>query len=39
MEKKHIKLTLKNEGDLDISEAPSPGQKLLLPYASPLRTV
>ena len=39
MEKKHIGPIYKNEDDLGISEAPPPGQKLLSPYDSPLRTV
>ncbi|EZA57628.1 hypothetical protein X777_02180 [Ooceraea biroi] len=35
MEKKHTEPIKKNEGDLDIFEAPPPGQKLLSPYVSP----
>jgi hypothetical protein len=37
--KKTYQIHLKNEGDLDISEAPPPGQKILFPYDSPLRIV
>jgi len=31
--------TQKNEDDLDTSEAPPPGSKLLSPYVSPFQTV